>query len=472
MNKRKQIAKYVVWDVVASMVAWGALFLFRKQNIDVASFDDVNQVFRDINLWRGLLCVPLFWLFIYIVQGSYRDVYRRARVKEFVQTLSASVVGVVIIFFALLLDDNISTYHNYYSSFLFLFTVHFLLTYVGRLAITSRAAHLIHSRQIGFPSLIVGSGNSAYATFCDVDQQEVYSGEKFLGFVSLGGETNVKLAAAMPCLGGLDALPELVTRHRVEEVIVAIEPEENGKLKDILRQLNPCGEVIVKLTPDIRDIVFGSVKAHSIFHSPLITVTGRFMEDWQYSVKRLFDIGASVVALVVLAPLFLFTAVMVKLSSPGPVFYSQERIGKNGVPFRMHKFRSMYVDAEREGPALSRDGDPRITKWGRFMRKVRLDEIPQFYNVLRGTMSIVGPRPERQYFIDQIVERVPEYLLLQRVKPGITSWGQVRYGYAENVEEMVERLRYDLLYLENMSLMTDIKIMLYTVIIIVQGRGK
>ena len=180
----------------------------------------------------------------------------------------------------------------------------------------------------------------------------------------------------------------------------------------------------------------------------------------------------SVLALIVLSPVFLVTAIIVKCTSPGPVFYAQERVGFHGRPFKMHKFRSMYVDAEQAGPALSKDDDPRITPFGRFMRKVRLDEIPQFYNVLKGTMSIVGPRPERQFYIDQIVKRAPEYLLLQRVKPGITSWGQVKYGYASTVDEMVERLRYDLLYLDNMSVTTDIKILLYTVIIILQGRGK
>ena len=196
------------------------------------------------------------------------------------------------------------------------------------------------------------------------------------------------------------------------------------------------------------------------------------MPEWQYSLKRIFDIVISLVAMILLSPVYVVTAIIVKATSPGPVFYAQERIGHLGRPFKMHKFRSMYVDAEQAGPALSKDNDPRITPFGRFMRKVRLDEIPQFYNVLRGTMSLVGPRPERQFYIDQIVKRAPEYLLLQRVKPGITSWGQVRYGYAANVDEMVERLRYDLLYLDNMSLTTDLKILLYTVIIIIQGRGK
>jgi len=196
------------------------------------------------------------------------------------------------------------------------------------------------------------------------------------------------------------------------------------------------------------------------------------MPAWQQSLKRIMDVVISLVAMIVLIPLYLFTAIGVKLSSKGPVLYSQERIGKHGRSFKMHKFRSMYVDAESNGPQLSSENDPRITPFGRFIRKVRLDEIPQFYTVLKGDMSLVGPRPERQYYIDQIVKRAPHYRLLLKVKPGITSWGQVKFGYASNVDEMVERLKYDILYIENMSIAMDIKILIYTMLIVLQGRGK
>ena len=276
----------------------------------------------------------------------------------------------------------------------------------------------------------------------------------------------------MPYLGDTEAINSLIEKYNIEEVIFAIDDRDDTKITQIIRLLDSRDDVILKITPNMRDIVYGSVKLNSIFHSPLITINPRPMEEWQYSVKRLMDILLSLLALVLLSPVFLVTAIIVKCTSPGPIFYAQERIGYRGKPFKMHKFRSMYVDAEASGPALSSDDDPRITPFGRIMRKYRLDEIPQFYNVLKGTMSLVGPRPERQYFIDKIVERAPEYMLLHKVKPGITSWGQVKYGYAENVDEMVERLRYDLLYLENMSLATDIKILLYTVLIIFQGRGK
>ncbi len=461
-----------MWDAFAALVAWAVFFFYRKLSIEHNRFDDVNLVFQDRNFWWGIVLLPIAWCCFYAILGTYKNVFRKARLKELQMTFWASLIGVIVIFFALLLDDNIYSYRTYYVSFLMLFVLHFALTYIGRLCITSRTARLIHTRKIGFPTLLVGSGEKAYNTYLDLDSQAVYSGNLFVGFIKVNGYTDERLAQAMPYLGDTEAINSLIEKYNIEEVIFAIDDRDDTKITQIIRLLDSRDDVILKITPNMRDIVYGSVKLNSIFHSPLITINPRPMEEWQYSVKRLMDILLSLLALVLLSPVFLVTAIIVKCTSPGPIFYAQERIGYRGKPFKMHKFRSMYVDAEASGPALSSDDDPRITPFGRIMRKYRLDEIPQFYNVLKGTMSLVGPRPERQYFIDKIVERTPEYMLLHKVKPGITSWGQVKYGYAENVDEMVERLRYDLLYLENMSLATDIKILLYTVLIIFQGRGK
>lgn len=472
--EKKQRTKYIIADTLSAMLAWGLLFLFRKVALEHTGFSDVADVFNDSNFWLGLILVPAGWLSLYTIQGAYRNVLRRARLTELLDTLLASLIGVVAIFFLLLVDDHISTYRNYYATFLFLFGIHFTLTYIPRLIITSHTVRAVHSRQLGFPTVMIGSGPRALQTYNDLENQETYSGNLFIGYIDLPSSSQQPspLTSIMPPLGTLDDLRRLAKEQPIEEAIVALEPDQKDRLQEILLAINSCGDIIIKITPDARDISVGAIHQHSIFHAPFIVINNRLMPEWQYSLKRIFDIIISLVAMIILSPVYLVTAIIVKATSPGPVFYAQERIGYLGRPFKMHKFRSMYVDAEQAGPALSKDNDPRITPFGRFMRKVRLDEIPQFYNVLRGTMSLVGPRPERQFYIDQIVKRAPEYLLLQRIKPGITSWGQVRYGYASNVDEMVERLRYDLLYLDNMSLTTDLKILLYTVIIIIQGRGK
>jgi exopolysaccharide biosynthesis polyprenyl glycosylphosphotransferase len=210
----------------------------------------------------------------------------------------------------------------------------------------------------------------------------------------------------------------------------------------------------------------------SIFGAPLIEINKTIMPEWQQSLKRIMDVLISIFVLICFSWLYTLIALAVKIGSKGAIFYRQERIGLHGSPFKIIKFRSMYVDAEKMGPALSRDNDPRITKIGKFLRKSRLDELPQFFNVLIGEMSIVGPRPERQFFINQIVLKAPHYKHLHKVRPGITSWGQVKYGYAETVDQMIQRLKYDILYIENMSVLVDLKIMIYTVLIVIQGRGK
>ncbi|MFI5135003.1 MAG: exopolysaccharide biosynthesis polyprenyl glycosylphosphotransferase, partial [Chitinophagales bacterium] len=246
---------------------------------------------------------------------------------------------------------------------------------------------------------------------------------------------------------------------------------EHHQLREILNQLADRN-VIIKIVPDMYDILSGSVKMNHLLGTSFIEIYPELMSKWQYIVKRFADIFISVFVLTIFSPLYLFVIARVKLSSRGPIFYSQERIGLHGKPFSIYKFRSMKVNAETNGPQLSSHDDQRITAWGKTMRKWRLDELPQFFNVLKGEMSLVGPRPERRYYIDQILNITSDYKHLHRVKPGITSLGMVKFGYAENIQQMIARMKYDLLYIENMSLMLDIKVLFYTLQTIVQGRGK
>jgi len=254
-------------------------------------------------------------------------------------------------------------------------------------------------------------------------------------------------------------------------VVIATERGETKLVENIIAEIEDT-DIVIKIIPQMQDYLMGSVKTTSIFSEPLIQISPDMMPAWQESIKRMIDIVASLAAIILLTPVYLFLFIGVKLSSTGPIFYQQERIGLHGKPFMIPKFRSMFVGAEQGTPQLSSKNDDRITPFGLFMRKVRLDELPQFFTVLRGDMSLVGYRPERQYFIDQIIQRAPHYRLLYKIKPGITSWGQVKFGYASNVDEMIHRLKYDILYVENMSLAMDFKIMFYTVLIILQGRGK
>lgn len=471
MNKRLQVSKYVFSDIFSAIIAWGLFFIYRKNQVDELSINGILKILNDPNLYKGLIFIPLFWIALYLMIGTYRKIYRKSRLKELEQTFIISLIGILIIFFALILDDVIITYKNYYQSFLVLFLLHFFFTYLFRVILTSRTAYKIHHKLLGFNTVIVGSHDKAVKVYQDIENQIESSGNKFNGFVSLNGSQNAEIGKMLPFLGNYKSLKTIIKENNIEEVIIAIEESEHKLLSNIITSLEDS-EVVIKIIPDLQDILLGSVRMSSIFHAPVILISPDLMPAWQQSLKRLLDIIASLMVFILFSPVYLLTAIIIKTTSKGPVFYSHERIGLKGKPFVMHKFRSMYINAESGTPMLSCKDDPRITPFGRFMRKVRLDEIPQFYNVLKGNMSLVGPRPERQFFINEIVKKAPHYKLLHKVKPGITSWGQVKFGYAENVEEMIERLKYDLLYIENMSLATDIKILLYTMIIILQGRGK
>lgn len=465
MQKSKRLKYlFIFFDFISSILAWSLFFAFRKLYIEHISFE-LSERF-----YLGLAIIPALWVFFYWVFGTYDDVYRKYRIQVVYKTFVGSLIGSLVIFFAFILDDTVMLYSDYYTSFIFLFIIHFFITALFRYILTAKTVRRIHAREIGFNTLIIGGNEKALATYEEISNSKNHGGNIFKGFIKTNGKDNV-IENIMPQLGTMDNIHMIIQDYDIEEIIIAVETTEHQKLQEILNELEGY-QIIIKTIPDMYDILSGKVKTSNLFGTPLMVLKTDIMPNWQKRTKRLIDLFLSVFALLILTPAFIIIPILIKRSSKGTIFFSQERIGLHGKPFMIYKFRTMYSDAEKGTPQLSSKTDPRITPIGRFLRKTRLDEIPQFYNVLKGDMSVVGPRPERQFFIDQIMQEAPHYKHLHKVKPGITSWGQVKYGYAENVEQMIQRLKFDILYIKNQSLTLDIKILIYTIIIVLKSKGK
>ena len=418
---RKQQLTYILADLLSAEVVWLLFSLFRRLVNDGVMFGVDTILLPVFNFYPPLIIYPLVCVVIYYLSGYYLRPFRKNAAKEFATTFWSAVFISLLFFFIIIIDDEVINYERYLISLAVLFVLQFTISYIPRFIITR-----------------ISRKTAVYRT-----------------------RTIHSIAEA-----------NRIQKGMVEEVIIDLPKDCSERtLYTIINRLYPLN-VEISLLPRVYDILTGAARIVEIGGQPLVRITEHKMSDAELCIKRAADVVLSLSVMVLLSPLYILLYVLVYATSKGQAIYRQERIGLHGIPFQILKFRTMCEDAELKKPMLSQDNDPRITRVGAFLRKYRLDELPQMWNVLRGDMSLVGPRPERAYFIRQIEQKAPYYCLLYKIRPGLTSWGPIKVGYTDTIDKMVERLNYDITYMENMSLRLDLKILFFTIGVIIDSKGK
>lgn len=468
----RQRLKYILYDLIACNVAWCLFNIIRYYSLPVNYNEMSLQSYYSMHtVLVGQIVFPLLMIALFALSGFYHNCTERSRVDQIVNTFSVSLVGSVVIFFVALFNDSIDDRLRNYEMFLILWILITLAVAIPRMMIARKFAKKVLNREIQFNTMVVGTSERARKFGNSLSSKYPRMGLNIVGYVDVqndrstyGNEIN-----GVPIFS-LDSAIEAIDKLDVSSFIMLCDNADATDTLTTINRLFPTGKTIF-ITPDVFPYITLRPRTQSVSGEVLIDISKSNVPRLTLNLKRIADILISAITLVFLLPVYAVIATAVKFSSPGSVIYKQQRIGRNKKPFNIYKFRSMYVGSEASGPALSSDNDKRITRLGHFMRKYRIDELPQFWNVLIGDMSLVGPRPEREFYIDQITRTMPYYSLLHQVRPGITSWGMVKYGYASSVEEMIERARFDLIYVDNISLTVDMKIMLYTIETVITGKG-